>query len=173
MSNLSALLIQDRIRVVGVDTLLTGVTSIGTALLGDTLEFVLSSTARILRRSDLRSEASVRGVGGEASLGQVVALGLLVLISVGDIGNVARRLAAVVLAGAAGWSLAHLLRGGVLAGVEVHLLLSSGRAACVTGLGEVLSGEVALAAQGFGVLLLAGAVFAEAANRGGGESGSA
>lgn len=172
MSNLSALLIQGLIRVLGVHTLLLGETGIEAALLGSTLEPILSTTTRVLLRTNLRIEAGVRVLRGEATLSDVLALGLLMLVSVRDVSNVARRLATVVLTRTASWGLSHLLRGLVLASVEVHLLLGTGRAAGVAGLGEVLAGEVTLATQGFGVLLLARSVLAEAADGGGGESGS-
>lgn len=128
----------------GVQTLLArATTSIGAALVRDTLELVLGSTAGVVLRANVGGEAGVRPVVLEAALGQVgtLRLGLAVLSGVsilaGSIDSVRRGLATVVLTLAAAAS-----RGLT----DTKFLLGGGRATDVARLGNMRAGVVALAA---------------------------
>lgn len=155
MTFLGTLLIKSLERVLVIDSLLARTAGIGTAFGGGTLELVDSSTSRVLVRANFRVEASVvLVVVVEATLVDVAASRLGVLVAGGDVIDVGGGLATVELAAAAAAG------SRILASVHAHLLLSSGRTAGVTTV--VSTGEVTLSAKGLGVLLLALAILTEA-----------
>ena len=142
-----------------VDLLLVGTTRVISVSIA-ALELVDSLATRVLVGPDIRVEASVlRIVGVEATLADVAAIRLGVLDFASHIADVGGSLSGVVLAATA------TAGSRVLASVDAQLLLSGGWATSVTRLWQVGAREVALATEGLGILLLAFAVLAEAANR--------
>ena len=140
------------------------------------LEVIQSSPTRVLSVTDLVVEASVvLGVAVKATLLDVLAMRLCVSKLLGDIahvrGSLARVVLAVVAASAGAGAAADLVRG-ALARTDVQVLLCGCWAARVAGLGQVGTGEVALAAESFGVLFLSVKVLTGGADCGGGQGGS-
>lgn len=157
MEPLNTLLIKSLVGVLVINTLLASTASVRTALSVGALELVDSSTGRILVRADLGSETGVLLIiRRETTLVDVATVRLSVLVAVGNIVHIGRGLAGDVARATTAGSR-------VLAGVHAHLLLRGGGTTSVALFG-VGTGEVTLATETLGVLLLALTVVTEATN---------